>query len=340
MGYSYKDAGVDIKKGEKAVDEIKEIVKSTYNQNVITELGGFGGMYGLDLKKYNEPVLVAATDGVGTKLKLAFLTDKHDTIGIDLVAMCVNDLVTLGANPLFFLDYLATGELNIDQFKSVVTGIVEGCRKAGCALLGGETAEMPDFYKKGEYDTAGFAVGILDRSDVIDGSNIKEDDVLIGLKSNGVHSNGFSLVRKLFINQNNNSYDKDIVEELLQPTRIYVKSILSLKENFNIKGIAHITGGGLKENIPRILPDNKTAYIDTSNFDTPQIFNEIQKKGDITYEEMFRTFNMGIGMVLVVDKKIKNDVINNLNSLGETAYEIGVIKKGKQGIVLKGWSNV
>ena len=334
MGYSYKDAGVDIKKGEKAVDEIKDIVKTTYNPNVITELGGFGGMYGLDLKKYNDPVLVAATDGVGTKLKLAFLTNKHDTIGIDLVAMCVNDLVTLGAKPLFFLDYLATGNLNIEQFKSIVAGIVKGCKEADCALLGGETAEMPDFYKKGEYDTAGFAVGILDRSDVIDGSNIQEDDVIIGLKSNGVHSNGFSLIRKLFID--NNSYDNKLIDELLKPTRIYVNTILKIKDNYNIKGIAHITGGGLKENIPRILSDNKIAQIDVNSFEILPIFNKIQKQGKISNDEMYKTFNMGIGMVIIIDKKIKNDVLNMLNNLGETAYEIGVIKNGKKDIIMKG----
>jgi len=334
MGYSYKEAGVDIKKGEKAVDEIKDIVKSTYNPNVITELGGFGGMYGLDLKKYNEPVLVAATDGVGTKLKLAFLTNKNDTIGIDLVAMCVNDLVTLGAKPLFFLDYLATGKLNIEQFKSIVSGIVSGCKEANCALLGGETAEMPDFYKKGEYDTAGFAVGIVDRTDVIDGSTIKEDDVIIGLKSNGVHSNGFSLVRKLFIQ--NKAYDNELINELLKPTRIYVNSILTLTNKFNIKGIAHITGGGIKENIPRILPDDKSAVIDINSFDTHPIFHKIQKQGNINNNEMFKTFNMGIGMAIVVDKDIKNDVLNMLSNLDETAYEIGVIKEGKKDLIMKG----
>ncbi|HMA59878.1 MAG TPA: phosphoribosylformylglycinamidine cyclo-ligase [Halanaerobiales bacterium] len=333
MGLSYKDAGVDIKKGEEAVKQINEMVKSTYNENVVTELGGFGGLFNLDLKEYNEPILAAATDGVGTKLKLAFLADKHDTIGIDLVAMSVNDLVTLGAKPLFFLDYLATGNLDVKQFNEVVAGIVQGCKEAGCALLGGETAEMPDFYPDGEYDTAGFCVGIVDKKEVIDGSEIKKGDTLIGIASNGIHSNGYSLVRKLFI-KNNEENEQSLLENLLKPTKIYVKPILELIDKYNIKGIAHITGGGLKENVPRILPTGYTAEIATSTFPTPEIFKKIQKKGNIESDEMYRTFNMGLGMVLVVNKKDIDKVLKTLKELGETAYEIGEIDKGDKGLIL------
>lgn len=333
MGLSYKEAGVDIKKGKKAVNQIKKMVKSTYNENVVTELGGFGGLFNLDLKEYEEPILAAATDGVGTKLKLAFLADKHDTIGIDLVAMSVNDLVTLGAKPLFFLDYLATGNLNVQQFNEVISGIVSGCKEAGCALLGGETAEMPDFYLQGEYDTAGFCVGIVDKKRIINGSKIKKGDKLIGIASNGIHSNGYSLVRKLFI-KNNEKNEQSFLEDLLKPTKIYVKPILELIDKFNIKGIAHITGGGLIENVPRILPEGLKAKINTSSFPTPEIFKKIQKKGNIDSDEMFRTFNMGLGMVLVVSKKDKDKVIKILKELREPAYEIGEIHKGDKGLIL------
>ena len=336
MGLTYKEAGVDIKKGEEAVNQIKGLVKSTYNENVITDLGAFGGLFNLDLKNYDEPILAAATDGVGTKLKLAFLADKHDTIGIDLVAMSVNDLVTLGAKPLFFLDYLATGSLNVEQFNEVVTGIVQGCKEAGCALLGGETAEMPDFYKKGEYDTAGFCVGIVDKDKVIDGSKIEEGDSLIGISSNGIHSNGFSLVRKLFIKENKHNNHK-FLENLLKPTRIYVKPILKIIDKFNIKGIAHITGGGLIENVPRILPEGLTAEIDITSFPTPGIFNKIKKAGKIEQKEMYKTFNMGIGMVLAVNQVDKDKVISKLKALGEKSYEIGrVTEKKEEGLTLKG----
>jgi len=335
MGLSYKEAGVDIKKGEKAVNEIKDMVKSTYNPNVITDLGGFGGLFNLDLSDYEDPILAAATDGVGTKLKLAFLADKHDTIGLDLVAMSVNDLVTLGAKPLFFLDYIATGKLNIKQYKDIMAGIVSGCRKAGCALLGGETAEMPDFYSQGEYDTAGFCVGLVDREKIIDGSQIKKGDSIIGIASNGIHSNGYSLVRKIFI-KNKQSPNQKLLKKLMKPTKIYVKTILELLKKFNIKGIAHITGGGLVENVPRILPAGLSAEINTDSFITPEIFKRIQKEGKIAKKEMYKTFNMGIGMVLVVDNDEKMKIIDELDELGEKAYQLGQITENKKDLILKG----
>jgi phosphoribosylformylglycinamidine cyclo-ligase len=335
MGLSYKEAGVDIKKGEKAVQEIKEMVKSTYNPNVITDLGGFGGLFNLDISDYEDPILAAATDGVGTKLKLAFMADKHDTIGLDLVAMSVNDLVTLGAQPLFFLDYIATGKLNIDQYKDIMSGIVTGCKKADCALLGGETAEMPDFYSQGEYDTAGFCVGLVDREKIIDGSKIKKGDSLIGIASNGIHSNGYSLVRKIFI-KNNKKPEQKLLQELLKPTKIYVKTILALLKRFKIKGIAHITGGGLVENVPRILPAGLSAEINTDSFITPEIFERIQKKGKIAQKEMYRTFNMGIGMVLVVDNDEKMEIIEELEEMGEKAYQLGQINENQKELILKG----
>ncbi|MFO7815268.1 MAG: phosphoribosylformylglycinamidine cyclo-ligase [Halanaerobiales bacterium] len=335
MGLSYKDAGVDIKKGNRAVNEIKGIVKSTYNPNVITELGSFGGLFNLELSKYENPVLAASADGVGTKLKLAFLSNKHSTIGIDLVAMNVNDIITLGAEPLFFLDYISTGKLTIDQYKDIVSGIALGCKEASCALLGGETAEMPGFYKKGEYDIAGFCVGIVDKNNIIDGSNIKEGDILIGLSSNGIHSNGYSLVRKIFTDRNS-KIEEELMEELIRPTRIYVESIKVLIDKYEIKGLAHITGGGFIENIPRILPEGLRAEIDINSFKTPSIFSKIQKAGEVAKNEMYRTFNMGIGMVLVVNKEVKPSFMEELAKLAEKAYKIGVVTKGKKEIILKG----
>lgn len=333
MGLSYKDAGVDIEKGNQAVKEIKEIVKSTYNPNVITELGSFGGLFNLDLSKYENPILAAATDGVGTKLKLAFLSNNHKTIGIDLVAMNVNDLITLGAKPLFFLDYIATGKLSIKQYKSIISGIAVGCREASCALLGGETAEMPDFYHNNEYDIAGFCVGIVDKNDIIDGSNIKAGDRLIGLASSGIHSNGYSLVRKIFIKENT-GIDEKLMKTLLEPTEIYVDSILPLLDKYEIKGLAHITGGGLIENIPRILPKGLTAEVNINSFHTPTIFTKIKNEGKVAEDEMYKTFNMGIGMVLVVKKEEVNSVINELTRFGEKPFEIGVITKSKKGIIM------
>ena len=335
MGLSYKDAGVDIEKGNKAVNEIKDIVKSTYNPNVITELGSFGGLFNLDLKDYEKPVLAAATDGVGTKLKLAFLSGKHKTIGIDLVAMNVNDLITLGAKPLFFLDYIATGKLSIKQHKDIIAGIAEGCRESSCALLGGETAEMPGFYKNNEYDLAGFCVGLVDKNKIIDGSKIKTGDRIIGLGSNGIHSNGYSLVRKIFINENT-EIDEKLMNILMKPTKIYVDSILPLLDKYEIKGLAHITGGGVVENIPRILPEGLTAEIDINSFNTPDIFTKIKEKGKIAKDEMYKIFNMGIGMVLIVKKENTQPIINELKRFDEKPYEIGVVTKSKQKIILRG----
>ncbi|MCF8000282.1 MAG: phosphoribosylformylglycinamidine cyclo-ligase [Halanaerobiales bacterium] len=335
MGLSYKDTGVDIDKGKKAVEEIKDIAMSTYNPNVITELGSFGGLFNLDLKNYENPVLAAAADGVGTKLKLAFLSGMHKTIGIDLVAMNVNDLITLGAKPLFFLDYIATGKLSIKQYKDIIVGIAEGCRESSCALLGGETAEMPDFYKNNEYDIAGFCVGLVDKNKIIDGSEIKPGDRIIGLGSNGIHSNGYSLVRKIFINQNT-EIDEKLMNILMKPTKIYVDSILPLLDKYEIKGLAHITGGGVVENIPRILPEGLTAEIDINSFNTPDIFTKIKENGKVAKDEMYKTFNMGIGMVLIVKKENTQSIINELKRFDEKPYEIGVVTKNKQRIILRG----
>ena len=335
MGLSYKETGVDVQKGQKAVEEIKEVVKSTYNPNVITELGGFAGVFQLDTDNYQKPMLIASTDGVGTKLKLAFLANKHHTVGIDLVAMSVNDLITLGAEPLFFLDYLAVDKLDIEQFKAVVGGIANGCRQAGCALLGGETAEMPNFYNKGEYDMAGFCVGIVERNKIIDGSNIKKGDILIGLKSSGIHSNGYSMIRKIFFD-NNGKVGQKLIERFLTPTKIYVNTIRSITKKFEIKGIANITGGGLIENIPRILPKNLYAEVEITSFETPQIFKIIQKKGNVKKSEMYKTFNMGVGMVLVINRGDKEAVLEKLKKLDETAFKIGEICSDKQGVILKG----
>ena len=332
---TYKDAGVDIDAGNRLVDMIKPMVKSTARPEVLTEIGGFGGLFSFHADKYRKPTLVSATDGVGTKLKLAFDTDKHDTVGIDLVAMCVNDIIVQGAEPLFFLDYLATGKLSPEKAAQVIGGIAEGCRQAGCALIGGETAEMPGFYAEGEYDLAGFSVGAVDNEQIIDGSTVTVGDKIIGIASDGLHSNGFSLARKIFFEVMNLSVN-DMVEglehpiglELLTPTRIYVKTILNLIRDFSIKSISHITGGGLLENIPRCLPHNCIARIDTSSWEKPTIFNILQQAGNIEEREMYRTFNNGIGMVLVVPKKQEEDVLLRLSGLNERAWVIGEICKG------------
>ena len=333
MGISYKDAGVDIDKGEEVVAKIKDEVSATHGPEVLSGLGGFGGLFAPDLSGYKEPVFVSGTDGVGTKLKIAFMSGKHDTIGIDLVAMCVNDILAQGAKPLFFLDYLASGKLDPAEMSEVVTGIARGCKKAGCALIGGETAEMPDFYDDGEYDMAGFTVGLVDRNEIISGKDIKEGDFLIGLGSNGIHSNGFSLVRKVLFDHCNYKLDfkpedwnHNLKEELLKPTRIYVKTVLELLADFKIKGIAHITGGGLLENIPRILADDLAASLVEKSWFRPKVFNFIKEKGNIAKKEMYRTFNMGIGMVLIVDPKIGEKVLNKATELGEKAYLMGKVK--------------
>ncbi len=339
MKLTYRTSGVDIKKGSRFVDIIKPLLRTTYSRGVMGDVGSFGAFFRIDISRYKQPILVSGTDGVGTKLKVAFMLDKHDTVGIDLVAMCVNDILTSGARPLFFLDYLATGRLSTRQSVDIIKGIVHGCKMAGCSLIGGETAEMPGFYNKGEYELSGFAVGIVEKRAIIDGSKIKEGDPLIGLSSNGLHSNGYSLARKLFFEIKGYSPKKrlrelgcSIGEELLKPTRIYVKSVLKIIKTHRVKGIAHITGGGITENLPRILPDGFKANIKKKTWPVHNIFRVIQDMGSVSEAEMFRTFNMGIGLILVVDKDTAKGIIEKLNRAGEKAFLIGEIEKGKGGV--------
>lgn len=336
---TYKAAGVDVEAGYEAVRLMKQHTKRTMIPGVLGDLGSFGGFF--DLEKYNckNPVLVSGTDGVGTKLEIAFMTGKHDTIGIDCVAMCVNDVACHGAKPLFFLDYIGTGKLQPEVAADVVKGICDGCVEAGCALIGGETAEMPGFYKEGEYDLAGFTVGIVDKSAVINGSGVKEGDALIGIASSGIHSNGYSLVRKLFFELNsfdiNTSFDEldnILGEELLKPTKIYVKTIQALMEKHKLNGIAHITGGGFIENIPRTIPAGLKAEIKLGSWDVLPIFKLMQRLGNIEEKEMLNTFNMGIGLVLAVDASEAEGIIGTLEKLGEKAYIIGNVVKGEGGI--------
>lgn len=330
---TYKEAGVDIEAGNSFVRMIKPLVKSTFRPEVMTDIGGFGGLFSLNSSKYKNPVLVSGTDGVGTKLKLAFLADQHDTVGIDLVAMCVNDIIVQGAEPLFFLDYLATGRLDPEKAAQVVSGIAEGCRQAGCALIGGETAEMPGFYADGEYDIAGFTVGVVEKDQIIDGTSIKGNNLLIGIASSGLHSNGYSLARRIIfdrmqcaIHDTIPALGATVAETLLTPTRIYVRAIMNLLKDFRINGIAHITGGGLLENVPRVLPKGCVARIRTGSWDIPPVFQVLQEAGNVEQTEMYRTFNMGIGMVLVVRPKDVDDIISRLHGLGEQAWLIGEIK--------------
>lgn len=325
MSEAYKQAGVDIDAGNETVERIRAHVKRTYRPEVLGDIGGFGGSFALG--KYKKPVLVSATDGVGTKLKLAFATNMHDTIGIDCVAMCVNDLVVQGAEPLFFLDYLATGKLLPAQAEAVVKGIADGCVEAGCALIGGETAEMPGMYSSGEYDIAGFCVGAVERDRLITGKTIQAGDVLIGLTSTGLHSNGFSLARQVLFTDGINL---DLAKELLTPTRIYVQTLLTLMNEFTIKGAAHISGGGLVENVPRMLPAGLTAQINANAWEIPEIFERIQYLGDISAGDMYRTFNMGIGMVLCVPAEEAAQVMVRATELGETAERIGDIVHGAE----------
>jgi phosphoribosylformylglycinamidine cyclo-ligase len=333
---TYKQAGVDIAAGDRFVNLIKPLVRKTFRPEVLTDLGGFGGLFRLPARRYKNPVLVSGTDGVGTKLKVAFLMDRHDTVGIDLVAMCVNDVVVSGAEPLFFLDYLATGRLEPEKSVEIIKGVAEGCRQAGCALIGGETAEMPSLYAEGEYDLAGFAVGVVEKSKVVDGKRIKAGDALIGLASSGLHSNGYSLVRKvifekagLSVNDRISDLSRPIGEELLTPTRIYIKTVMSLLRDSSlkgaIKGIAHITGGGITGNLPRILPAGCGALIIRSSWEIPPIFGFIRNKGGITEDEMYRTFNMGIGMILVVSRSQVKKVLARAKRLGEKAFLMGEI---------------
>jgi phosphoribosylformylglycinamidine cyclo-ligase len=336
-GITYKEAGVNISAGNEFVSRIRPLVKKTTRPEVIGRIGGFGGLFKIDLNKYKDPVLVSSTDGVGTKLKIAFLMDRHDTVGIDLVAMGVNDILVQGAEPLFFLDYISTGKLRIKQGVEIVKGIVKGCKEAGCTLLGGETAEMPSFYKDGEYDLAGFAVGIVDREKIIDGSTIKAGDIIIGISSSGLHSNGFSLSRKILLERMKykitdriKGLRKPLGEELLIPTKIYVKPVQKLLKGYNIRGMAHITGGGITENLPRILPNGLSAVIKKRTWRVHPIFNIIQEKGNVSEPEMYRTFNMGIGFILVVSRKDADSILLKLKRLGEKAYVIGRIEKGKR----------
>ena len=341
MAISYKDSGVDVTRGYKAVDLMKKYVKPTYNDNVLGDIGSFGGFYSISGEKMEEPVLVAGTDGVGTKLKYAFLLEKHDTIGIDAVAMCVNDIVCQGAKPLFFLDYYACGRLYPEAEAQVVKGIAEGCRQAGCALIGGETAEMPGFYPDGEYDLAGFAVGIVDKKKVINGKNIQAGDVLLGIKSSGIHSNGYSLVRKLFGDSDRaelEKYDERLgaspAEVLLTPTKIYVRSILTLVAKVPVKGIAHITGGGFIENIPRIFPEGIGCEIDKNSYEVPAVFRVMQERAGISDEQIYNTFNMGIGMVVCVSPENAAAAAASLKESGEEVVVLGRTTEGK-GVTLK-----
>lgn len=341
VSLTYKDAGVDKEAGYKQVSLIKDLVKRTHTPGVLSDLGGFSGLFQLDKDNIKEPVLVSGTDGVGTKLKIAFMMDKHDTIGEDCVAMCVNDILCQGAKPLFFLDYIATGKLIPEKMAHVVEGISNGCIKAGAALIGGETAEMPGFYKENEYDMAGFCVGLVDKRKIINGSDIEKGDYIIGLPSSGLHSNGYSLVRKIVFEKMGyrvDSFIKElgttIGEELLKATRIYTDPVYKLIEKHRIKGIIHITGGGFYENIPRILAKGLTANIDTNVIDKPEIFNLLQAWGNISNDEMYSTFNMGVGMILIVSKDELNTIENSLKEKNESYYILGQVSKGSQGVVL------
>ena len=332
MTISYKDSGGDKEEGYRTVEKIKDKVKSTYSANVMNEIGSFGALY--KLGDYKKPVLVSGTDGVGTKLKIAFETAKYDTVGIDCVAMCVNDILCHGAKPLFFLDYLACGKLDSDVSSEIIKGVADGCLQAGASLIGGETAEMPGFYTVGEYDIAGFAVGAVEEDEIVNGSKIEEGDAIIAISSNGPHSNGFSLIRKLFVDLNEVYENKKIWEHLLTPTKIYVKSIQKLMESVKINGMAHITGGGLIENVPRTIPEGLCANIDRKKIEIHPIFkHEYFKK--VTEDELWGTFNMGVGFIVIVKKEDAEKTIGILKENGENAYEIGYISKGENKLCLK-----
>ncbi len=340
---TYKDSGVDIDAGIKSVQLIKDSVKATYRPEVLGDLGGFGGLFALTAGKYKEPVLVSGTDGVGTKLRLAFMMGKHDTVGQDAVAMCVNDILVQGAEPLFFLDYLAVGKLDPEQVADVVKGVANACKESGCALIGGETAEMSGFYPDGEYDIAGFAVGVVEKSKLITSEKVQEGDVVLGLPSSGVHSNGYSLVRKICFDRKGFKGDeyieelgRTIGEELLTPTRLYPKSCLPLIENFDIHGMVHITGGGFYENIPRALPEDMAVEIDSSAWKMPAIFKLLQQWGNVDWKEMYRTFNMGIGMIIIASADEAEKIKAHLANAKEKVYEIGRVVKGNHDVTIKG----
>ena len=339
---TYRDAGVDIDAGNLSVKLIKDSVKATYRPEVLGDLGGFGGLFAMSTK-YKEPVLVSGTDGVGTKLRFAFMLNKHDTIGQDAVAMCVNDILVQGAEPLFFLDYLAVGKLEPEQVADVVKGVANACKESGCALIGGETAEMAGFYAEGEYDIAGFAVGAVEKSKIITSEKVKAGDVILGLPSSGVHSNGYSLVRKIVFDVKGFKGDeyidelgKTIGEELLTPTRLYPKSCLPLIEKFDIHGMVHVTGGGYYENIPRALPEDMGAEIDATAWPVPPIFKLLKEWGNVDWHEMYRTFNMGIGMIMIVDEKDADAVLKNLADRDEKAYVIGKVVDSDVPVTLRG----
>ena len=339
---TYRDAGVDIDAGNLSVKLIKDSVKATYRPEVLGDLGGFGGLFAMSTK-YKEPVLVSGTDGVGTKLRLAFILDKHDTIGQDAVAMCVNDILVQGAEPLFFLDYLAVGKLEPEQVADVVKGVANACKESGCALIGGETAEMAGFYAEGEYDIAGFAVGAVEKSKIITSEKVKAGDVILGLPSSGVHSNGYSLVRKIVFDVKGFKGDeyidelgKTIGEELLTPTRLYPKSCLPLIEKFDIHGMVHVTGGGYYENIPRALPEDMGAEIDATSWPVPPIFNMLKEWGNVDWHEMYRTFNMGIGMIIIASADEAEKIKADLQARNEAVYEIGKVTQGSHEVIVKG----
>ena len=339
---TYRDAGVDIDAGNLSVKLIKDSVKATYRPEVLGDLGGFGGLFAMSTK-YKEPVLVSGTDGVGTKLRLAFILDKHDTIGQDAVAMCVNDILVQGAEPLFFLDYLAVGKLEPEQVADVVKGVANACKESGCALIGGETAEMAGFYAEGEYDIAGFAVGAVEKSKIITSEKVKAGDVILGLPSSGVHSNGYSLVRKIVFDVKGFKGDeyidelgKTIGEELLTPTRLYPKSCLPLIEKFDIHGMVHVTGGGYYENIPRALPEDMGAEIDATRWPVPPIFTLLKEWGNVDWHEMYRTFNMGIGMIIIASADEAEKIKADLQARNEAVYEIGKVTQGSHEVIVKG----
>jgi len=337
VGFTYKDSGVDIDAADLSVQMIKRYAGQTHIDGVLGDIGNFGAFFQLG-DSLRQPVLVSGADGVGTKLKVAFMMDKHDTVGIDCVAMCVNDILVHGARPLFFLDYIAVGKLIPEKISQIVKGIAEGCTQAGCALIGGETAQMPDMYKEEEYDLAGFAVGVVEREKLLDGSKIKQRDAVIGLASNGLHSNGFSLVRKVLLGKMKvdeyiSDLKKTLGEELLTPTKIYVRTVLDVL-NDKIHGMAHITGGGLLENLPRILPEGLEFRIDKNSWEVPVIFKIIQRLGKIDLKEMYRTFNMGIGFVMVVERDEVENLLRKLNELGQNAWIIGDIVPGEKGVII------
>lgn len=338
---SYKAAGVDITAGYQAVELMKEHIARTVTAGAMSDIGGFGGLFEMDLTDITKPVLVSGTDGVGTKLKLAFLMDKHDTVGIDCVAMCVNDIACAGGEPLFFLDYIACGKNFPEKIASIVSGVAEGCKQSEAALIGGETAEMPGFYPEDEYDLAGFAVGIVDEKDLITGKDIKAGDVLVGIASSGIHSNGYSLVRKVFpmekeaLNEYREELGKTLGEALITPTKIYVKALKAVKEaGITIKGCSHITGGGFYENIPRMLPEGARAVVKKDSYEVPAIFRLLAKEGNIAEEMMYNTYNMGIGMMLALDPKDAEKAIEALKAVGEEAYVVGSVEAGEKGVTL------